>query len=76
MVDRTALREIRPRSGAGGLSALARTGRGTPIGPSVDAVRDALAVADVEILAGHDHLAHLTAPDELAHVVATGLSPA
>lgn len=44
-----------------------------PYGPSVDRYRAALGVDDVTLLAGHDHLAHVTGPVELAWAIERGL---
>lgn len=45
-----------------------------PYGPNVDAYLDALAFDSVEILDGEDHIAHVTAPVELAHVIETAVT--
>lgn len=44
-----------------------------PYGPSVDRFRHALALDEVVILDGQDHLAHVTAPLELANAIADAL---
>lgn len=44
-----------------------------PYGPSVDLFLHALHVSDVVILAGQDHLAHVTAPQELARAIDDGI---
>ncbi|MDQ0635056.1 pimeloyl-ACP methyl ester carboxylesterase [Arthrobacter pascens] len=45
-----------------------------PYGPSVDKFMETLDVGRVTILAGQDHLAHVTAPQELAHAINEGLA--
>lgn len=45
-----------------------------PYGPSVDIFLEALDVEEATILAGQDHLAHVTAPQELAHAINGGLT--
>ncbi|MDP3894344.1 alpha/beta fold hydrolase [Nocardioides sp.] len=40
-----------------------------PYGPSVDHFRDALRIEDVTLLEGHDHLAHVTGPLDLARAI-------
>lgn len=45
-----------------------------PYGPSLDLFRHALRVEGVTLLAGQDHLAHVTAPRELAHAINDALS--
>jgi pimeloyl-ACP methyl ester carboxylesterase len=45
-----------------------------PYGPSVDMFKETLDVESVQILAGQDHLAHVTAPEELAHAINEGLA--
>jgi len=44
-----------------------------PYGPSVDAFRNALGIDEVFVLAGQDHLAHVTAPADLAGAIEQGL---
>jgi pimeloyl-ACP methyl ester carboxylesterase len=44
-----------------------------PYGPSVDMFKETLEVGSVRILAGQDHLAHVTAPQQLAHAINEGL---
>lgn len=44
-----------------------------PYGPSIDHFREALEVDDVVILQGQDHLAHVTAPHDLASAIAAAL---
>lgn len=44
-----------------------------PYGPSVDVYREALALDSVTILRGQDHIAHITAPIELAQVIHAAL---
>ncbi|WP_457963829.1 alpha/beta hydrolase [Arthrobacter sp. D1-29] len=44
-----------------------------PYGPSVDLFMETLDVGSVTILAGQDHLAHVTAPQELADAINGGL---
>ena len=44
-----------------------------PYGPSVDVFREALGVGQVVILDGQDHLAHVTAPLDLARAIEGGL---
>jgi pimeloyl-ACP methyl ester carboxylesterase len=45
-----------------------------PYGPSVDMFKETLDVESVTILTGQDHLAHVTAPQELAHAINEGLA--
>lgn len=45
-----------------------------PYGPSVDMFMETLDVDSVTILAGQDHLAHVTAPQELARAINEGLA--
>ena len=45
-----------------------------PYGPSVDKFMETLDVDRVTILPGQDHLAHVTAPQELAHAINEGLA--
>lgn len=44
-----------------------------PYGPSVEQFRDALRLEDVTLLHGHDHLAHVTGPIELARAINAGI---
>ena len=44
-----------------------------PYGPSVDLFIDALHVTEITILADQDHLAHVTAPQELARAIEDGI---
>ena len=44
-----------------------------PYGPSVDQFRDALRLEGVMLLEGHDHLAHVTGPLDLAHAINVGI---
>lgn len=44
-----------------------------PYGPSVDRFKDALGLDDVVVLPGHDHLAHVTGPQDLARAVNAAL---
>ena len=45
-----------------------------PYGPSVDKFMETLDVDRVTIVPGQDHLAHVTAPQELSHAINEGLS--
>jgi pimeloyl-ACP methyl ester carboxylesterase len=45
-----------------------------PYGPCVDLFQQALGVDEVVVLPGHDHLAHVTGPVELAAAIQQGLS--
>jgi hypothetical protein len=44
-----------------------------PYGPSGDQFRHALRVEGVTLLEGHDHLAHVTGPLELARAINDGI---
>lgn len=44
-----------------------------PYGPSVDTFMEALQLEDITILSNEDHLAHVTAPKDLAHAINHGL---
>ena len=43
--------------------------RRPPYGPSVEQFRDALQLENVTLLEGHDHLAHVTGPLDLARAI-------
>jgi pimeloyl-ACP methyl ester carboxylesterase len=44
-----------------------------PYGPSIDLFKQALDLDDVIVLPEQDHLAHVTAPEQLAHAIESGL---
>ncbi|GGF03345.1 alpha/beta fold hydrolase [Mycetocola zhadangensis] len=46
-----------------------------PYGPNVDLYQKALGIQSVAILIGQDHIAHVTAPHELARTLEEGLAP-